>query len=223
MGIAKHHIAWSLCVVLITAPSARGQSPVNIWDIPLTEILIAQNKAGHEDHLTLRNQQFTSAATASFWKRQQNEFRQLSQQIDQRLSSAFIILGDITLVYEVATGFEEMMGEQEKILQLLKRHPYAAPIVLREQERLLRDAWDMFRFVQLMVLSYGDLSKMKASSRQAIYRQLRDQVQVLRTRCHSLHLLLQRIDLAQVLRNTKIGRYVSEDRAVVQRILESMK
>jgi hypothetical protein len=200
--------------------SAQISSQTNTWDVPLTEILIAQNKTGHGDHLDMHDNQLASTATVSLWKQRQLAFRQLVDRIDQRLSSVFIVLADAALVYEVAKSFEEMIDQQQQTLRLLARHPYAAPMVLQEQERIIRDATDLFRFVNLMVVSYGDLSKMKASSRQAIYRQLRDQVQVLRSRCYGIHQTMQRIDLAQVLRQTKVGQFVQQDRAIVQDILK---
>jgi hypothetical protein len=134
----------------ITA-SAQVSGSLHIWDVPLTEILIAQNKTGHADHLELRNNQLASGVTVSIWKQRQDEFKQLTERIDQRLSSVFIVLADVTLVYEVSRSFEEMIGQQQKTLQLLVRHPYAAPLVIQEQERIIRDALDLFGFVQLMV------------------------------------------------------------------------
>ena len=219
------HTLLALCLTTMahTTASAQVSGSLHTWDVPLTEILIAQNKTGHADHLELRNNQLASGVTVSIWKQRQDEFKQLAERIDQRLSSVFIVLADVTLVYEVSKGFEEMMGLQQKTLQLLVRHPYAAPLVIQEQERIIRDALDLFGFVQLMVLSYGELSKMKASSRQAIYRQLRDQVQVLRARCYGIHQMMQRIDLSQVLKNTKVGQYVQQDKTIVREILKTMQ
>ena len=164
-----------------------------------------------------------STATVSEWKHRQNQFKQLTDQLDQRLSSVFIVLADVAMVYEVSASFAEMMDYQQKTFELLVRYPYGAPLVLGQQHQLYRDAAELFSFVQLMVLSYGELTKMKVSSRQAIYRQLRDQVYVLRSRCYGIYQLMTKIDFAQVLQQTQVYPYVQKDKAIVQEIINIFK
>jgi hypothetical protein len=218
-----------LLVLALCAPAlgqtAQTQSSgvVNTWDVPLTEILISQSRQGHGDHLELRNGQLGSAATVSIWKQRQDRLRELTRRIDERMNSVFVLAADLTLVYEVAVSFEEIVDIQERTVRLAVKHPYAAPLMLTEQERIVSDAWDLLRFVQLLALSYGDISRMKASSRQAVYRQLRDQMQAIKSRCLGLMHTLEQMDLQRALDATKVGRYVSQDRAIVREILKTMQ
>ena len=235
MGAAKTHTAagittLALALCLGASPPALGQSAqtqssgtVNTWDVPLTEILISQSRQGHEDHLGMRNGQLGSAATVSLWRQRQDRLRELTRKIDERMNSVFVMAADIVLVYEVAATFEEILDLQERNIRLAVRHPYAAPLMIAEQERIVSDAWDLLRFVQLLVLSYGDVSRMKASSRQAVYRQLRDQVQAIRSRCLGLMHTLEQMDLQRALDGTKVGRYINQDRAIVREILKTMQ
>jgi hypothetical protein len=157
------------------------------------------------------------------WKQRQDRLKELTRRIDERMNSVFVLAADLTLVYEVAVSFEEIVDIQERTVRLAVKHPYAAPIMITEQERIVSDAWDLLRFVQLLALSYGDISRMKASSRQAVYRQLRDQVQAIKSRCLGLMYTLERMDLQRALDATKVGRYVSQDRAIVREILKTMQ
>jgi hypothetical protein len=222
------HTAAAFLGLLLTsirpAPAmSQSSGAVNTWDVPLTEILISQSRQGHGDHLELRNGQIGSAATVSIWKQRQDRLRELTKKIDERMNSVFVLAADLTLVYEVAISFEEIVDIQERTVRLAVKHPYAAPIIITEQERIVSDAWDLLRFVQLLALSYGDISRMKASSRQAVYRQLRDQVQAIKSRCLGLMHTLEQMDLQRALDATKVGRYVSQDRAIVREILKTMQ
>ena len=206
-------------MILLSLQLQAQLGSVNTWDIPLTEVLISHSKKNDADHQDRRNNQAVSTATVSQWKNRQNEFKQLVDQIDQRLSSVFIVLADVALIYEVSASFTEMADYQQKTFELLLRYPYGAPLVLGQQQQLYRDGVELFSFVQLMVLSYGEMTKMKVSSRQAIYRQLRDQVYVLRSRCYGIYQLMKKMDFAQVLQNTPVYQFVQKDKAIVNQII----
>jgi hypothetical protein len=199
------------------------EGTMNTWDILLTEVLISHSKKNHADHLDMRNNQAVSTATVSEWRNRQNQLKQLVDQIDQRLSSVFIVLADVAMMYEIYSSFEEMASYQQKTFELLVRYPYGTPLALGPQQQLYKDAVELFSFVQLMVLSYGDLTKMKVSSRQAIYRQLRDQVYVLRSRCYSIYQLMRKIEFAQVLQHTHVYPFIQKDKAIVNEIINIFK
>jgi hypothetical protein len=213
----------AITVILFSIRLQAQVGSVNTWDVPVTEVLISHSKKNHAAHQDMRNNQGVATATVSEWKHRQNQFKQLTDQLDQRLSSVFIVLADVAMVYEVSASFQEMMDYQQKTFELLVRYPYGAPLVLPQQQQLYRDAVELFSFVQLMVLSYGELTKMKVSSRQAIYRQLRDQVYVLRSRCYGIYQLMTKIDFAQVLQQTQVYPYVQKDKAIVQEIINIFK
>lgn len=213
----------AIVTALLSMQLSAQVGPLKTWDIPLTEVLISHNKKNHGDHLDMRNNQAGSTTTVSEWKKRQNQLKQLVDQIDQRLSSVFIVIADVAMIYEVSSSFEEMASYQQKTFELLVKYPYGAPLVLGPQQQLYKDAVELFSFVQLMVLSYGDLTKMKVSSRQAIYRKLRDQVYVLRSRCYSIYQLLRKIEFAQVLQHTQVYSFIQKDKAIVQEIINIFK
>jgi hypothetical protein len=208
---------------LLSMQLSAQVGPLNTWDIPLTEVLISHSKKNHGDHLDMRNNQAVSTATVSEWKKRQNQLKQLVDQIDRRLSSVFIVIADVAMMYEVSSSFEEMASYQQKTFELLTRYPYGATLVLGPQQQLYKDAVELFSFVQLMVLSYGDLTKMKVSSRQAIYRKLRDQVYVLRSRCYSIYQIMRKIEFAQLLQHTQVYPFIQKDKAIVQEIINIFK
>lgn len=215
----QKQLSITITVILLSLQLQAQVGSVNTWDVPLTEILISHSKRNYAAHQDMRNNQAVSTATVSEWKNRQNQFKQLVDQLDQRLTSVFIVLADVAMIYEVSASFQEMIDYQQKTFELLLRYPYGIPLVLRQQQQLYRDAVELFSFVQLMVLSYGDLTKMKVSSRQAIYRQLRDQVYVLRSRCYGIYQLMKKIDFAQVLQNTPVYQYIQKDKAIVTQVI----
>jgi hypothetical protein len=215
----QKQLFFTISVIFLSLQGQAQLGSVNTWDVPVTEILISHNKKNDADHQAMKNNQAVSTATVSQWKTRQNEFKQLTDQIDQRLSSVFIVLADVSMLYEVSSSFTEMADYQQKTFELLLRYPYGAPLVLGQQQQLYRDAVELISFVQLMVLSYGEMTKMKVSSRQAIYRQLRDQVYVLRSRCYGIYQLMKKIDFAQVLQNTPVYHFIQKDKAIVTQVI----
>lgn len=213
----------AIVTALLSMQLSAQVGPLNTWDIPLTEVLISHSKKNHTDHLDMRNNQAVSTTTVSEWKKRQNQLKQLVDQIDHRLSSVFIVIADVAMIYEVSSSFEEMASYQQKTFELLVQYPYGAPLVLGPQQQLYKDAVELFSFVQLMVLSYGDLTKMKVSSRQAIYRKLRDQVYVLRSRCYSIYQLMRKIEFSQVLQHTQVYPFIQKDKVIVQEIINMFK
>ena len=215
----QKQLSFIVTVMVISLQLQAQLGSVNTWDVPLTEVLISHSKKNDAAHKDMRNNQAVSTATVSQWKNRQNDFKQLVDKIDQRLSSVFIVLADVAMLYEVSASFQEMIDYQQKTFELLLRYPYGAPLVLGQQQQLYREALELFSFVQLMVLSYGELTKMKVSSRQAIYRQLRDQVYVLRSRCYGIYQLMKKMDFAQVLQNTPVYQFIQKDKAIVNQII----
>jgi hypothetical protein len=210
-----------LSTLLFSSLSSIAQQ--DTWDVGLTEALIARNKQEHAERSSLRDKQLLTSLQVQGWKERQTEFRQLMAAADKRLTSVFILLADVTLVYETVAAFREMFDLQQQSFQIIARHPQALLSAYSQQQRIIQDAEDLLRFGHLVVAGHGELGRMKTASRQAVYRELRDKVQVLRMRCKAMHASLQQFDLADALKNQPALAFIARDKAIVDDIIRQFK
>jgi hypothetical protein len=207
--------------LLLASLGAKCQQ--DTWDVGLTEALIARNKQEHAERRSLRDNQLFTTLQVQGWKQRQDEFRRLMAAADQRLTSVFILIADVTLVYETAAAFREMFDLQQQSFQIIVRHPQSLLAAYAQQERIMEDATDLLRFGHLVVAGHGELGRMKTASRQAVYRELRDKVQALRLRCKAMHASLQQFDLADALKNQPALAFIARDKAIVDDIIRQFK
>ena len=210
-----------LSTLLFSSLSSMAQQ--DTWDVGLTEALIARNKQEHAERSSLRDKQLLTNLQVQGWKERQTEFRQLMAAADKRLTSVFILIADVTLVYETAAAFREMFDLQKQSFQIIARHPQALLTAYPQQERIIADAADLLRFGHLVVAGHGELGRMKTASRQAVYRELRDKVQVLRMRCKAMHASLKQLDLADALKNQPALAFIARNKAIVDDIIRQFK
>ena len=205
---------------MLVSMSLRAQ---DFWDIPTTEALISHNKTNYSDHQGFRDNQLVSQATVSFWKSTTNTFKRLSDSLDKRLTSLSILTTDVEVTYEIYTGLSEMYSYQSRSVGIATKYPFTLPVIISREQQIYEAGYGLFQYMTLLVLSYGDLSKMKASSRQVIFKSIRDQIFVLRAMCYSLYCAMERVDFAQLFKNTKEFQIVNKDASIVKDILTTLK
>lgn len=210
-----------LLILLFTFKINYAQQ--DVWDIPATEVMIAHNKKNFSDHEESRNNQMLSQGTVLSWKKTTNQFKSLSDFIDKRLTSAFIVVADATTLYHIYNQLKEMTTYERKALEIAYRHPWTAPILASEEIKIVKSGTELFNYLSLIVLSYGDISKMKVSARKIIFHQIELQVAVLRARCYSLYNMMKRLDLATEIKNSKPGQIINKDAQIIKDILNNFK
>jgi hypothetical protein len=215
----KYFFAFS--ILLFTNKASIAQP--NIWDVPLTESLISHNQHNYADHKEARDNQLVSAATVSSWKKAKDNFKQLVDKIDQRLTQSFIIIADATTLYNTITALKEIADYQEQAFILLSKYPFAMPIFYQREVDLVKTAVELYSFIYLIVVSYGDISKMQVSSRQTVFREMNTMMNVLKAKAYSLVQKLQQIDFAEILKGTLVGQYINKDGQIVKDILSNFK
>lgn len=195
----------------------------NTWNVPLTESLISHNQQNYADHMEARDNQFVSAVTVSSWKKAKDNFKQLVDKIDKRLTQSFIIIADVTTLYNTITALKEITDYQGQTFILLSKYPFAAQIFYQREIDLVKSAIELYSFIYLIVLSYGDISKMQVSSRQTVFREMSSMINVLKAKAYSLVQKLKQIDFAEIYKGTLIGQYVNKDDQIVKNILSNFK
>ena len=195
----------------------------NDWDVLTTEALISHNKQNYSDHEAARNNQVVSQATVSLWKSTTNKFNQLTNSIDKRLTSLYIITADAGLVYNIYTTLSDMASLEEKSIQISANYPFTVPTMITGEEKIFQTATALTEYITLLVVNYGTISKMKVSDRNLIYQEVNDDLNIMSSECNSLYLFMQRVQLSDELKNTQPYQIINKDKQLVNDILNNLK
>ena len=75
----------------------------------------------------------------------------------------------------------------------------------------------------MVILSYGDIGKMKVSERKIVYTQIIMQLAYLKAKCNALNGQPTMIDFSETYKNSRGLRYIDMDKDKVQQILNDWK
>jgi hypothetical protein len=207
--------------LLFAAKTTKAQP--NIWDIPATEALISHNKTNFSDNKTVKENQVKSTVTVGFLKETKDKCKQLIDSLDKRLNSLYIILADATLAIQVGNIMSDVYQYQSDAFQLVLKYPYAAFLYYNNQQKIIKDVENLFNLIYMVVLSYGDIGKMKVSERKIVYTHIIMQMGYLRAKCSALYGQLQMIDFSETYKNSRGWNYINMDKDKVNEILNSWK
>ena len=195
----------------------------NIWDIPATEALISHNKTNFADNKTAKENQLKSTITVGVLKNTKDKCKQLVDSLDKRLNSLYIILADATLAIQAGNIMSEIYQYQSDAFQLVIKYPYAAFLYYNNQQKIIKDAESLLSLIYMVVLSYGDIGKMKVSERKIVYTHIIMEMGYLRAKCNALDGQLKMIDFSETYKNSKGWNYINMDKDKVNQILKNWK
>jgi len=81
----------------------------------------------------------------------------------------------------------------------------------------------VFNLIYLVVLSYGDISKMKVGERKIVYTQIISEMGYLRALCSALVGQLQMIDFSEKYKTSGGWNYIDMDKGKITQILNDWK
>ena len=195
----------------------------NIWDIPATEALIAHNKTNFDDNKTVKNNQLESTVTVGVLKNTKDKCKRLIDSLDKRLNSLYIILADATLAIQVSQIMKDIFEYQAESFQLVLKYPYASFLYYNNQQKIIDDAGSVVNLIYMVILSYGDIGKMKVSERKIVYTQIIMQLAYLKAKCNALYGQLKMIDFSETYKGSRGFQYIDMDKAKVNQIINDWK
>ena len=195
----------------------------NIWDIPATEALISHNKTNFADNKTAKENQVKSTVTVDILKNTKDKCKRLIDSLDKRLNSLYIILADATLAIQVSRIMSDIYEYQAESFQLVLKYPYASFLYYNNQQKIIDNAKGVFNLIYMVVLSYGDIGKMKVSERKIVYTQIIMQLAYLKAKCNVLNGQLKMIDFSETYKNSRGWNYLDIDKDKINQIINNWK
>lgn len=93
------------------------------FDMPTITALIEHNKQNYSDNQELRDRQVASQVTVSAWKKSTNTMKKLTDAIDKRMNSFFIITADVSTTIHVYQCISQVLSYQQQALTLAGKYP----------------------------------------------------------------------------------------------------
>jgi hypothetical protein len=149
--------------------------------------------------------------------------KQLTDAIDKRMNSFFIITADVSTTIHVYQSISQVLSYQQQALSLATRYPWLMSWAMNTEGVIVLDATDLLAFISLIVVSYGDLNKISVGSRKQIYTELDHQLSKIVQDAQFLVAKLKVVDLAETYKNTPQWQSVNNDKKLVNGILGSFK
>ena len=202
---------------------SRAEAQPNIWDIPATEALIAHNKTNFADNKMVKNNQLKSTVTVGVLKNTKDKCKRLIDSLDKRLNSLYIIMADAVLTIQVSGIMRDILEYQGESFQLVLKYPYASFLYYNNQQKIIDDARSVFSLIYMVILSYGDIGKMKVSERKIVYTQIVMQLGYLRAKCSALNGQLKMIEFSETYKNSRGFQYIDMDKDRVNQIINDWK
>ena len=212
-----------LSIVFFFCFYTHAEAQPNIWDIPTTEALIAHNKTNFADNKTVKNNQLKSTVTVGVLKNTKDKCKRLIDSLDKRLNSLYIIMADAVLTIQVSNIMRDILEYQVESFQLVLKYPYASFLYYNNQQKIIDNARSVFSLIYMVILSYGDIGKMKVSERKIVYTQIVMQLGYLRAKCGALNGQLKMIDFSETYKNSRGFQYIDMDKDKVKQIINDWK
>lgn len=200
-----------------------AEAQPNIWDIPATEAMISHNRSNFSDNNTAKENQLKSTITVGVLKITKDKCKKLMDSLDKRLNSLYIVLADATLAIQVSQIMKDIFDYQAGSFQLVLKYPYASFLYYNNEQKIIDDAGSVSNLIYMVILSYGDIGKMKVSERKIVYTQIVMQLAYLKAKCNALNGQLKMIDFSETYKNSRGYQYIDMDKNKVSQIINDWK
>ena len=215
-------ILFSICVKAIwfSGIFISNIKAQNVFDLGATQALVNKNKNHYDDNITAKESQAKLAATETLLKTTNEKVTTVFNKLDKKLTSVYIVLGDLKTMYDIAMLMKKMGEDQAKALQLLQKTPLLIAYYVPMQKKIYEQAEDLYKLIALIVMSYGDINKIEAAKRAVIFNSIKMQIGHLYDRNYNMLAMLVQYQKTIKRRDPKIDYYINQDKQKVQQILQ---
>lgn len=220
MEMVRYKIFILALLGMVLVQSVSAQYP-NHWNLLLTEHLISHNRHNYDDHKKTEKNQLKSQATVKLWENVTAKYKELSDKIDKRLTSVYIITSDAWMAYRIYQITQDIYNYEKKSMNIAYKYPFTIPTLIKSQKAIYQQAKDLALFASMVAASFTDVSKMTAANRKLIYNEVEKKLYKLKFKSFEMYTTLQMIQANQELQNAAVPGMVNRDKQKVNEILKS--
>src|SRR5699024_2669466 len=175
-----------------------------------------------DDHKETKKNQLKSQATVKLWEKVTAKYKELSDKIDKRLTSVYIITSDAWMAYRIYQITQDIYNYEKKSMNIAYKYPFTIPTLIKSQKAIYQQAKDLALFASMVAASFTDVSKMTAANRKLIYNEVEKKVYQLKFRGFEMYTALQLRQAHTELHNAAVPGMINRDKEKVDEILKNL-
>lgn len=203
--------------------TTKGVAQQRVFDLATTQAMVDRNKQHFDENKKAKESQIKITTTELVVKQANDKVKNIFSRLDKKMTSVFIILGDLKTMSDVLRIMDKIKAEQIEALQLTYKHPLLAVYYYPQQKKIYEQALDVYKLIAMIVLSYGDFNKIEAAKRLVVFNAVKTELTYLADRNSAMLALLKQYEKSLFRRDPKIDCYIDMDKKKIESILNKAK
>lgn len=165
-----------ILLLFLLALQAQAGSYINY---SMMNTAIKHTLEEHERQTKIKENQFIVGGLEQENRAGFSAFRQSYKKVEARMNSLGLLIDAGLLVREAIPLVGSIRQSQEELIALLWTHPTLTLSVIDVEQELLEQAGSLLNYMAGILLTYGDINRMKSSDRKLLLNFARDELRAL--------------------------------------------
>lgn len=170
----------------------------------------------------LRSNQATATGMEEMNREKLDSFRQLYRRVEARMNSLGLLIDAGILAEQALPLVRSIKTSQSELLLLLTGHPSLLLSAAKVEVELAEKAVSILGYMTGILLTYGEINRMKPSDRKLLLNFARDELRALDGQSYRLLSTLRRSLALKSSGISSFSAWVNEDKKLIQSILNNV-
>lgn len=170
----------------------------------------------------LRSNQATATGLEEMNREKLDSFRQLYRRVEARMNSLGLLIDAGILAEQALPLVRSIKTSQSELLLLLTGHPSLLLSAAEVEVELAEKAVSILGYMTGILLTYGEINRMKPSDRKLLLNFARDELRALDGQSYRLLSTLRRSLALKSSGISSFSAWVNEDKKLIQSILNNV-
>jgi len=213
----KRYIKLLLCLSFLVLLAHHCFAQLNV---ELLHQLVAESKSEHERQSGARDKQAENTATEEVNKTAMSSFKSKYRDIQSRFKIIFGALDAVMIGEQAIPIINDILAKQEIIFSLAINDPVLAILAVNAEVEMGDNAYRLLNYIFALALSYDDITAMKPSDRNLLFKDILTQLRAIAGSSYALaaNLNFYRNHQSSLFKNP-FSDFINQDKDLIDEIL----
>jgi len=211
-----------LLAVLLSLCSITGWSASYI-NYLMMNTAIKHTLEEHERQKKIRNNQAVDTGLEDVNRGKLSDFREQYRKVEARMNSLGLLIDAGVLATQAVPLVNSIKQSQEELIALLADNPGLLFTAAGMEQELAEKAVSILSYMAGILLTYGDINRMKPADRKMLLNFARDELRALDAQSYRLLASMQRSLQLKEKGLAEFGRWVNRERSLVNEIISNAR
>lgn len=213
-----------LILLLLTGWIPISKAQMKTLNIPVLHQLVSQSETEYDRQVTARNRQAVATANEQANLTLLEKLKTVYRKLQQRYNTLGSALEAVQAGYYATPMVRRIISNQGEIIALANRNPALVAIGYQAAIDFSSKAESLSRYLAGLVISYGDINKMKASDRKILFDYALLELSNVQDLSGNMLAMMQSASAASAIRRMNpFHDYIDIDRDLINDILNNTK